>query len=109
MRGPYREPRAKGARSSRMPRMRDLSALTRFLEQTPFFGGLGPSQMRGLVAMTVERTFPKGSIVFNEGDQGSSMYIVQSGELAATRPGESGPAGELLRLSPRGLFGGSPR
>jgi CRP-like cAMP-binding protein len=88
-----------------MPRMRDVSGLTRFLEQTPFFGGLGPSQMRGLIAMTVERTFPKGSTVFNEGDQGTSMYVVQSGELAATRSGESGRPVKLMRLSPGDFFG----
>ena len=31
-----------------MPRMRDVSGLTRFLEQTPFFGGLEPAQLRGV-------------------------------------------------------------
>ena len=40
--------------------MRDVSGLTRFLEQTPFFGGLQSAQLRGLVAMTVERTYEKG-------------------------------------------------
>lgn len=85
--------------------MRDLSALTRFLEQTPFFGGLQAAQLRGLVAMTVERTYEKGATVFTEGEQGSSMYVVQSGELAAMRAGESGHPVKLMRLAAGDFFG----
>ena len=88
-----------------MPRMRDVSGLTRFLEQTPFFGGLQAAQLRGLVAMTVERTYERGAIVFTEGEQGSSMYVVQSGELAAMRAGESGRPVKLMRLSAGDFFG----
>jgi CRP-like cAMP-binding protein len=85
--------------------MRDVSGLTHFLEQTPFFGGLAAPQLRSLVAMTVERTYEKGSNVFTEGDQGRSMYVVQSGELAAMRAGEMGHPVTLMRLNAGDFFG----
>jgi hypothetical protein len=37
-------------------------------------------------------TYAAGSVVFNKGDPGSCMYVVQSGELRALRDGRNGTA-----------------
>ena len=65
-----------------------MSELKEFLTRTPFFGGLPPETLDRLVDMLVERSFPKGSAVFREGDQGRSMYVVHSGELLANQAGD---------------------
>ena len=61
-----------------------MAALARFLARTPFFGGLDELGLRRVVEMTREREFAAGTTVFREGDQGSSMYVVESGEVVAS-------------------------
>jgi CRP/FNR family transcriptional regulator, cyclic AMP receptor protein len=84
---------------------RDLAALTRFLGRTPFFGGLDDRGLRLVVEMTHERQFAAGAAVFREGEQGSSMYVVESGELMAVRNAGSGRAVKLMRLVAGDFFG----
>ena len=88
---------------TRMPR--DRAALSRFLSRTPFFGGLDDIALRHVVSMTNERTFARGATVFHEGDQGRSMYVVESGELIALKSGDSGRAIRLMHLKPGDFFG----
>ena len=76
---------------------RDRAALSRFLSRTPFFGGLDDIALRHVVGMTSERTFARGAAVFREGEQGRSMYVVESGELVALKSGDSGRS---IRLMP---------
>ncbi|MFC5530790.1 Crp/Fnr family transcriptional regulator [Cohnella yongneupensis] len=53
---------------------------------TPFFKGLidvaDYEQVKGLFS---ERHYPKGSIVFQQGDEGREMYVIQSGALKIYR------------------------
>ena len=88
---------------TRMPR--DRAALSRFLSRTPFFGGLDDIALRHVVGMTSERTFSRGAAVFREGEQGRSMYVVESGELVALKSGDSGRAVRLMHLKPGDFFG----
>jgi CRP-like cAMP-binding protein len=83
----------------------ELSALKEFLPKTPFFGGLDDEQLDRIIAMLVERRFAKGATVFNEGDTGRSMYIIQSGTLLLSkREGLRGHV-KLLRLGVGDFFG----
>jgi CRP/FNR family transcriptional regulator, cyclic AMP receptor protein len=84
---------------------RDLASLEKFLARTPFFGGLDDEALRRVVAMTAERSFARGATVFQEGDQGRAMYVVEAGELLAMQSGESGRGVKLMRLSPGDFFG----
>jgi CRP/FNR family transcriptional regulator, cyclic AMP receptor protein len=84
---------------------RDLAALAKFVARTPFFGGLDDAALRRLVKMTEDREFPKDATVFGEGEQGRSMYVVESGELVAIRNGGSGRPVRLMRLVPGDFFG----
>jgi CRP/FNR family transcriptional regulator, cyclic AMP receptor protein len=84
---------------------RDPADLATFLARTPFFGGLDDAALRRLVEMTHERAFPAGATVFREGEQGYSMYVVESGELVAVRNAGSGRAVKLLRLVAGDFFG----
>jgi len=84
---------------------RDAAALAEFLARTPFFGGLGGEALRRIVGMTVQRGFAPGAAVFREGEQGRSMYVVESGELIAVQNGGSGRPVKLMRLGPGDFFG----
>jgi CRP-like cAMP-binding protein len=75
--------------------------LNEFLSRTPFFGGLPEASLERLVSRLRPRELKQGETVFHEGDQGGSMYVVQSGELVALQSGERGHKIKLLRF----LFG----
>src|SRR5436190_786532 len=78
----------------------DLKA---FLVATPFFGGLSDSGLELLVSMLVERRFEVSATVVMEGEQGRSMFIVHSGELAVSKLGDSGNAIRIAGLKPGDL------
>jgi CRP-like cAMP-binding protein len=80
----------------------DLKA---FLVATPFFGGLSGSGLELLISMLVERRFEVGTTVVTEGEQGRSMFIVHSGELAVSKLGDSGSAIRVAGLTPGDFFG----
>jgi len=80
----------------------DLKA---FLVATPFFGGLSDASLDLLISMLVERRFDAGATVVAEGEEGHSMYIVHSGELAVSKRAESGHVFPMTRLGPGDFFG----
>ena len=84
---------------------RDPAVRATFLARTPFFGGLDDTALRRIVEMTREREFGTGAAVFREGEDGRSMYVVESGELVAVRNAGSGRAVKLMRLVPGDFFG----
>src|SRR5437773_510552 len=79
--------------------------LKEFLVRTPFFGGLEDSALERIIGMLVERKFPAAAQVFRMGEQGRSMYIVQSGALIACASGDSGHVVRLMRFHPGDFFG----
>ena len=80
----------------------DLKA---FLLATPFFGGLSDASVDLLASMLVERRFDAGATIVAEGDQGRSMFVVHSGELAVSKLGKSGRAVHMTRLETGDFFG----
>ena len=82
------------------------AALKEFLAKTPFFGGLsGTPVFDRLADMLREREVKKGEVVLREGDTGSSMYIVRSGALYATRKCEDGSDIRMLLFRPGDFVG----
>jgi CRP/FNR family cyclic AMP-dependent transcriptional regulator len=80
----------------------DLKA---FLIATPFFGGLSDASLDLLVSMLVERRFDAGATVVAEGEQGRSMYVVQSGRLVVSKLGHSEQVLRMSALDPGDFFG----
>jgi CRP/FNR family transcriptional regulator, cyclic AMP receptor protein len=56
------------------------------LAQIPLFQGLADEDREALAERLTERSFKSGDIVFSQGDQGSSMYIVRSGGVQIYLP-----------------------
>jgi CRP/FNR family transcriptional regulator, cyclic AMP receptor protein len=81
-------------------------ALKQFLEKTSFFGGLaGTPVFDRLADMLREREVRKGEVVLREGETGSSMYIVESGALFATRKCDDGSDVRMLMFRPGDFVG----
>ena len=85
--------------------MSDAQERKEFLTRTPFFGGLEGSALDLVIGMLAERHFPESASVFQEGEQGRSMYIVRSGELLKYQSSESGNLVKLMRFQPGDFFG----
>lgn len=85
--------------------MSALVELEAFLSRTPFFGGLAPAALHRVVGMLEARRLPAGAVVFDEGDRGASMFVVETGELVAVQSGPSGRPVRLMRLQPGDFFG----
>ncbi len=61
--------------------MSDPNERKDFLVRTPFFGGLDGAALDRVIGRLTEHKYPASASVFQEGEQGRSMYIVRSGEL----------------------------
>ncbi len=74
-----------------------------YLKRIPLLAGLPASELLALADAANERFFPKGSILFREGDAASSMHFVVEGALANHRGGRRlsvvGPGAGLGGLS----------
>jgi CRP/FNR family cyclic AMP-dependent transcriptional regulator len=60
------------------------------LAQIPLFQGLSDEDREALATRLNEKTFATGDVVFSQGDQGSSMYVVQAGAVQIYLPGPGG-------------------
>jgi CRP/FNR family transcriptional regulator, cyclic AMP receptor protein len=56
------------------------------------------------VRRSFERSFRAGQVIYEEGEQGDALYVIQSGQVELTRAGPDGPR-LVARLGPGELFG----
>ena len=83
----------------------NIDAAKEFLAKTPFFGGLADHQLEALCERLGELRFAKGEAVFREGENGSAMFVVASGDLVACQRGEHGHVVRLKRFGVGDFFG----
>ena len=79
--------------------------LQKFLSGTSFFGGLEAKLVELLAGMLKERRVAAGEVLFEEGDDGKSMYLVRSGALIVQRHCPDGTQARLLMMRPGDHFG----
>jgi CRP-like cAMP-binding protein len=79
--------------------------LREFLAKTSFFGGLLPPVVAIIADMLKERRVVAGELLFCEGDQGRSMFIVREGALIVQRHCNDGTQARLLMMRPGDHFG----
>lgn len=60
------------------------------LNTIPVFAGLGDKQLATIEQHMVSRTYPKNTIIVNEGDQSDSMYVIKSGKVKVFCSDEDG-------------------
>ena len=75
------------------------------LAHVPVFETLGPKELTQVAAVTVPRTFDAGHVIFREGDQSDTCYIVRNGHARAVREHGDGRTLTLAHFGPGDIFG----
>jgi uncharacterized membrane protein len=75
------------------------------LRSIPMFYGLTDEDLQHLAGALVERRFAAGTMIFDMGDEGSEMYIVESGDVNIHLPGDASRRISLKDLAAGEFFG----
>ena len=75
------------------------------LHRVPVFSTLSRAELEHVAQVTVPRRFEAGEIVFREGDEGSTCYVVRSGRARAVREHPDGRSITLAHFGPGDIFG----
>jgi CRP/FNR family transcriptional regulator len=69
------------------------------------FSGLTPEELLDLASVAVPRRWSSGEVIFREGDNGDTCYVVEHGSVRVTRNHSDGRTITLAELRPGDLFG----
>jgi CRP-like cAMP-binding protein len=75
------------------------------LARVPVFSALGDGELRRVAEVAVPRRFEAGEVVFREGDESNTCYIVRSGRVRAIREHTDGRSITLANFGPGNIFG----
>jgi CRP/FNR family transcriptional regulator len=75
------------------------------LRRVPVFSTLSGEELERVARVAVPRRFAAGEVVFKEGDEGRTCYIVRSGRARAIREHPDGRAITLAHFEPGDIFG----
>jgi CRP/FNR family transcriptional regulator len=75
------------------------------LAHVPAFEELEPPDLAEVAAVAVPRRFDRGQVVFREGDDSDTCYVVRRGHARATREHNDGRQLTLATFGPGDIFG----
>jgi CRP/FNR family transcriptional regulator len=75
------------------------------LHRVPAFATLGEADLARVAEVAVPRQFEAGAVVFREGDESNTCYIVRSGQARAIREHPDGRSITLANFGPGDIFG----
>jgi CRP/FNR family cyclic AMP-dependent transcriptional regulator len=75
------------------------------LKDVAIFQGLSDEDLGYLTERAATRTYPKGAIIVNEGDEGASVFLIQSGSVKAYLSDDKGKEVILSTQGPGEYFG----
>ena len=75
------------------------------LRAVPVFSDLGEEELARVAEVAVPRQFVAGEVVFREGDESSTCYIVRLGRARAVRKHPDGRSITLANFGPGDIFG----
>ena len=75
------------------------------LHRVPAFSALADDDLARVAEVAVPRGFVAGEVVFREGDQSNTCYIVRSGHARAVREHPDGRSLTLAHFGPGDIFG----
>jgi len=75
------------------------------LAKVPVFETLGPAELTRVAEVAVPRTFGPHHVIFREGDESDTCYIVSSGHARAMREHADGRSITLAHFGPGDIFG----
>ena len=75
------------------------------LTSTELFADVSPELLDGVVASTGQHTLRRGDVIFHEGDDPDSMYVVARGRIAIANKSIDGRESVVALMEPGDLFG----
>lgn len=75
-----------------------------WLTRISLFSQLSPVELRIVEGLLHERDYLAGEVIFDEGDEGQAIYIIQQGEVILSHQG-AGDTGRIATLGPDTYFG----
>ena len=69
------------------------------------FAPLHPDTLRAIAAGGVVRTFPRNTVLINEGDRGDTLYVIAEGKIKLGRTSPDGRENLVAILGPGEMFG----
>jgi CRP/FNR family transcriptional regulator len=75
------------------------------LQGVPVFSELAEEELSRVAEVAVPRTLGTGEVVFREGDESDTCYIVRSGHARAVREHQDGRSITLANFGPGDIFG----
>lgn len=83
----------------------DGSEVVGLLRRVPLLSGLEDEELARVARVAVPRSYPKGDIVFHEGDKSDACYVIRSGDVRITRQHSDGRVIALATLHPGEIVG----
>ena len=77
----------------------------RFFKQVDILSILDEKEIGGIIALSGRKDLNAGDVLFMEGDEGSEMYIVESGEISVLIRLPEGGEKEIAQIAPGSFFG----
>jgi len=77
----------------------------KFLQRVPLFMGIARREFGTLFQALVERRYEPGEILFQEGEIGRALYILESGHVEISRRNKQGQLTRVAVLNPGDYFG----
>jgi CRP-like cAMP-binding protein len=74
------------------------------LRELSLFSTLSPRELKTVDGLLHERSFLKDEVIFDQGEEGQALYIIESGKVLICRQGQSA-AGRIAELGSGRLFG----
>ncbi|MBI4370581.1 MAG: cyclic nucleotide-binding domain-containing protein [Elusimicrobia bacterium] len=75
------------------------------LSQIPILQGLNATQLARVLSMLYHRTYQEGEAIFNEGEIGRALFIIETGKVALTKKDVQGRSQHLATLESGDFFG----
>jgi CRP-like cAMP-binding protein len=89
--------------------LRDMATTSQdtvqLLGRVPVFAALAESDLAKVADVAVPRRFEAGEVVFREGDESDTCYVVRSGHARAIREHSDGRSITLANFGPGDIFG----
>lgn len=76
-----------------------------FLKTLEIFKDLGSGELARLAQSLHSRTYHGGEVIFEEGDIGRALFVLESGTVDLVKRGPDGEARKIFTLKPGDFFG----
>jgi CRP/FNR family transcriptional regulator len=75
-----------------------------YIKKVPFFEGLAEQDLVIVAGVMISRSYPKGSVLFLEGDQGEALFVIRQGRIKISKSTADGREQILHMLRDGDIF-----